>query len=62
MLTDRKRSCPRFNRADYLNEVADEFSMVSSRHSTTGLDAGAEVNGNTVKMTRPIEDFAFDEK
>jgi hypothetical protein len=41
---------------------ADKFFILSTCHSTTGLDGVLEVTGNTVKMTRLIEDRVFDEK
>jgi len=46
----------------FLDQAADKFLILSTGHSTTGLDAIVEVTGNTVKMTRPIEDLVFDEK
>ena len=46
----------------FLDQAADKFFILSTGHSTTGLDAVVEVTGNTVKMTRPIEDLVFDEK
>ena len=66
----------RFRRADYLHlgddsvagfpafldQAADKFFILSTGHSTTGLDEVVEVTGNNVKMTRPIEDLVFDEK
>ena len=45
-----------------LDQAADKFFILSTGHSTTGLDAIVEVTGNNVKVTRPIEDFVFDEK
>jgi hypothetical protein len=35
---------------------------VSTGHSTTGLDAVVEVDGNTVRMTHPATDLVFDQK
>ena len=40
----------------FLDQAADKFFILSTGHSTTGLDAVVEVTGNNVKMTRPIED------
>jgi endonuclease YncB( thermonuclease family) len=46
----------------FLDQAGDKFFILSTGHSTTGLDAVVEVDGNKVKMTRPIEDLVFDEK
>jgi len=46
----------------FLDQAADKFFILSTGHSTTGLDAVVEVTGNNVRMTRPIEDLVFDEK
>ena len=46
----------------FLDQAADKFFILSTGHSTTGLDTVVEVDGNNVKMTRPIEDLVFDEK
>jgi hypothetical protein len=46
----------------FLDQAADKFFILSTGHSTTGLDEVVEVTGNNVKMTRPIEDLVFDEK
>jgi endonuclease YncB( thermonuclease family) len=46
----------------FLAQAADKFFILSTGHSTTGLDVVVEVTGNTIKMTRPIEDLVFDEK
>ena len=46
----------------FLDQAADKFFVLSTGHSTTGLDAIVEVTGNNVKMTRPIEDLVFDEE
>jgi hypothetical protein len=46
----------------FLDQAADKFFILSTGHSTTGLDVIVEVTGNNVKMTRPIEDLVFDEK
>ena len=46
----------------FLDQAADKFFILSTGHSTTGLDVVVEVDGNNVKMTRPIEDLVFDEK
>ena len=41
---------------------ADKFFILSTGHSTTGLDVIVEITGNNVKMTRPIDDLVFYEK
>jgi len=46
----------------FLDQAADKFFILSTGHSTTGLDVIVEVNGSNVKMTHPIEDLVFDEK
>lgn len=46
----------------FFDQAADKFFILSTGHSTIGLDAVVEVNGNNVRMTRPIEDLVFDEK
>ena len=46
----------------FLDQAADKFFILSTGHSTTGLDTIVDVTGNNVKMTRPIEDLVFDEK
>ena len=46
----------------FLDQAADRFFILSTGHSTTGLDAIVEVNGANVRMTVPIEDLVFDEK
>jgi hypothetical protein len=46
----------------FLDQAADRFCILSTGHSTTGLDEVVQVSGNNVKMTRPIEDLVFDEK
>jgi hypothetical protein len=46
----------------FLDQAADRFFILSTGHSTTGLDEVVEVNGNNVRMTHPIEDLVFDEK
>jgi hypothetical protein len=46
----------------FLDQAAVKFFILSTGHSTIGLDAVVEVNGNNVRMTRPIEDLLFDEK
>jgi hypothetical protein len=46
----------------FFDQAGDKFLILSTGHSTTGLDAVVEVTGNTAKMTRPIEDLVFDEK
>jgi hypothetical protein len=37
-----------------LDQAADKFFILSTGHSTTGLDAVVEVDGNKVKVTRRI--------
>jgi quercetin dioxygenase-like cupin family protein len=44
----------------FLDQAADKFFILSTGHSTTGLDAIVEVTVNNVKMTRPIEDLVFE--
>jgi hypothetical protein len=46
----------------FLDQDADRFFILSTGHSTTGLDAIVEVSGANVRMTVPIEDLVFDEK
>ena len=46
----------------FLGQATDRFFILSTGHSTTGLDEVVQVSGNNVKMTRPIEDLVFDEK
>ena len=46
----------------FLDQAADKFFILSTGHSTTGLDAVVEVDGNKVKMTHAIQDLVFDEK
>lgn len=46
----------------FLDQAADKFFILSTGHSTTGLDEVVEVDGQTVRMTRAIEDLVFDEK
>ena len=46
----------------FLGQAADKFFILSTGHSTTGLDEVVQVSGNNVKMTRPIKDLVFDEK
>jgi endonuclease YncB( thermonuclease family) len=47
---------------DYLDQAADKFFILSTGHSTTGLDEVVDVTGNTFRLTKPIEDLVFDEK
>jgi hypothetical protein len=55
---------PLYGRASrpFLDQAADKFFILSTGHSTTGLDVIVEITGNNVKMTRPIEDLVFYEK
>jgi hypothetical protein len=46
----------------FLDQAADKFFILSTGHSTTGLDTIVDVCGNNVTMTRPIDDLVFDEK
>jgi endonuclease YncB( thermonuclease family) len=46
----------------FLDQHADRFFILSTGHSTTGLDAVIEINGDVIRMTHPIEDLVFDEK
>jgi hypothetical protein len=48
---------PLYGRASrpFLDQAADKFFILSTGHSTTGLDVIVEITGNNVKMTRPIE-------
>jgi hypothetical protein len=46
----------------FLDQAADKFVILSTGHSTTGLDVIVEITGNNVKMTRPIEDLVFYER
>ena len=46
----------------FLDQAADRFFILSTGHSTTGLDEVVEVTGNNLRMTHPIEDLVFDEK
>jgi hypothetical protein len=46
----------------FFDQAADKFFILSTGHSTTGLDVIVEITGNNVKMTRPIEDLVFYEK
>jgi hypothetical protein len=46
----------------FLAQAQDRFFILSTGHSTTGLDAVVEVtNGQTVRMTHPADDLVFDE-
>ncbi|PSJ30498.1 nuclease [Streptosporangium nondiastaticum] len=46
----------------FLASKADRYFILSTGHSTTGLDFVIEVtNGQTVRMTHPVEDLVFDE-
>ena len=46
----------------FLDQAADRFFILSTGHSTTGLDEIVDVDGDTVRMTHPAEDLVFDEK
>jgi endonuclease YncB( thermonuclease family) len=45
----------------FLDQAADEFWIISTGHSTTGLDAIIEVTDTKVRMTHPPEDLVFAE-
>ena len=45
----------------FLAQAADKFFILSTGHSTTGLDAIGEVTGNTVRLTHSPTDLVFDE-
>jgi hypothetical protein len=47
---------------DFLAQAKDRFFILSTGHSTTGLDTIVEVDGNTVRMTHAATDLVFDEK
>ncbi|RDI63939.1 thermonuclease family protein [Nocardia pseudobrasiliensis] len=47
---------------DFLAQAQDKFFILSTGHSSVGLDAIVEVDGNTVRMTHPATDLVFDEK
>lgn len=46
----------------FLDQAADRFFILSTGHSTTGLDEVVDVRGDVVRMTHPAEDLVFDEK
>ncbi|HEY5852699.1 MAG TPA: hypothetical protein VIW24_01285 [Aldersonia sp.] len=46
----------------FLAQAADKFFILSTGHSTTGLDAIVEVTGTTVRLTHSPTDLVFDEK
>ncbi|WP_280347216.1 hypothetical protein [Nocardia neocaledoniensis] len=46
----------------FLAQAADRFFILSTGHSTTGLDAITVVEGDTVRLTHPPADLVFDEK
>ncbi|MDT5246270.1 MAG: hypothetical protein QOD36_3646, partial [Mycobacterium sp.] len=41
----------------FLDQAADGLFILSTGHATVGLDLIVEVQGNNVRMTRPIEDL-----
>ncbi|MFF4492247.1 thermonuclease family protein [Streptomyces sp. NPDC001544] len=46
----------------FLAQKKDRFFILSTGHSTTGLDAVVKItNGHTIRMTHPAEDLVFDE-
>ncbi|MCM6773721.1 hypothetical protein NDR87_09590 [Nocardia sp. CDC159] len=47
---------------EFLAEAKDRFFILSLGHSTVGLDAIVEVDGDVVRMTHPATDLVFDEK
>ncbi|MEV0686743.1 hypothetical protein AB0I35_23015 [Nocardia sp. NPDC050378] len=46
----------------FLAQAADRFFIISTGHSTTGLDAITVIDGSTVRLTHPPTDLVFDEK
>ncbi|MGW6725801.1 hypothetical protein ACWF9G_07835 [Nocardia sp. NPDC055029] len=46
----------------FLAQAADRFFILSTGHSTTGLDAITVIDGQTVRLTHPPTDLVFDEK
>ncbi|MEV0077409.1 hypothetical protein AB0H58_13460 [Nocardia neocaledoniensis] len=46
----------------FLAQAADRFFILSTGHSTTGLDTITVVEGDTVRLTHPPADLVFDEK
>lgn len=46
----------------FLAQAADRFFILSTGHSTTGLDAITVIDGRTVRLTHPPTDLVFDEK
>ncbi|MEV0436566.1 hypothetical protein [Nocardia sp. NPDC050413] len=45
----------------FLAQAADRFFIISTGHSTTGLDAITVIDGSTVRLTHPPTDLVFDE-
>ncbi|MGI5423160.1 thermonuclease family protein [Streptomyces sp. CA-179760] len=43
----------------FLDQAADEFWIISTGHSTTGLDTIVEIIDSKVRMTHPPEDLVF---
>ncbi|MGW0176450.1 thermonuclease family protein [Rhodococcus sp. NPDC003322] len=48
--------------ASFLSQAQDKFFVLSTGHSTTGLDAIVDVQADTVRLTHPPTDLVFDEK
>lgn len=46
----------------FLAQAADRYFILSTGHSTTGLDAITVIDGATVRLTHPPTDLVFDEK
>lgn len=44
----------------FLRRKADMFTILSTRHTSTGLDLIIEVNDGKVRWTHGIEDIVFD--
>ncbi len=46
----------------FLEQAKDKFFMLSTGHSTTGLDAITMVEADSVRLTHPATDLVFDGK
>ncbi len=46
----------------FLAQAEDRYFILSTGHSTTGLDTITVVDGDTVRLTHPPTDLVFDEK
>ncbi|MFD6223363.1 hypothetical protein [Nocardia asteroides] len=58
----RRRRPVAGRRPAFLARAADRFFILSTGHSTTGLDAITVIDGRTVRLTHPPADLVFDEK